>query len=143
MIELYYIQSKKLSYIIVTYLFAHNIELDKEVFFLSFVEPDSPTAYADIKIPILRFNWKLLKTYVCESYTVRWKNENDIKWNEYKGLKNQFILCLDERALSFTDTYEIQIAANIEASVDEDTQIMKQSQFSQSCRFVLSELFGK
>ena len=90
----------------------------------------------------MRFNWKSFKTYVCQSYTVRWKNENEIEWKECESLKKQFILSLEESTLSFIDIYEIQIAANIGVWVDKDTKHVKQSKFSQSCRFVLSELFG-
>ena len=101
------------------------------------VDPDPPTVYADIGLPILRFDWKAIKGYDCPLYTVRWKKEDAVEWQEYKANHKRYELNLEENSLSFEVAYEIQIAANFEA------EKFVQSKFSQGCTFTLSELFGK
>ena len=93
--------------------------------------------HADISKPILRFSWKSIRSYGCQSYSVRWKQEHDVDWQIDQTSKRHYELNLEQKSLSFTDIYEIQIAANI--GVEKTVQ----SRYSQSRRFILSELFGE
>ena len=96
------------------------------------VEPH--TLYPSIEQPILRIDWESVQSYESPSYTVRWKKEHDAQWQVHKSYEKHYVF--KERGLSFTDIYEIQVAANTK---EENVH----SKFSQSCRFQLSDFYGE